>query len=357
MAKVTTNVDERTTSSQLETKMNGGNYDVILHTPFSSMPKTVANACDTDQLEVTTNPVYINASTYENYCSLIVNAPNSTAISVSVLDPGINNVSTYFYVELLESQNLINSKRIQLISLDNTSCVTIIQGNQFRFHFQNTNMKIRICNEEFENSACYNAVHPPIATQCRITPYESKIQTSQSQFVHVFSWGQSISVIVTHFQAKCTCGCPDTCICTLDYRQWLSACINTNQDNNIPTADLVVYKPTMRGLSFNNTSLDAIQHDTFLGLQGVEVLILSNNRLLTLQSTVCQNLPQLKLLKLDNNRLVNLTSDSFTGPCEQQLLALYLQSNELTYLPHDLFNSTSKLRYLNLGQKQTCPTI
>ena len=355
MTKVTTNVDERTTTLQPGTAMSGGNYEVTLQTTLSPTPETLANVCDIDQLEVTSNPVRINASTHETYCRLLVNAPNNTAISISVLDSGINNVTTYFYTELLESQILNNSERIKLISLDNTPCVVLLQGNQFRFHFENTKMQVRICNKYTEKAACYGTVHQLIeTTQCRITPYKSKIQTSQGRqtFKYGYLWWHRISVIITQFQAKCSCPCLDSCICTLGYRQWLSACTNISQDNNTPTADLVVYKSTMRGLSFDNTSLHAIQNDTFLGLEGVEVLILSNNRLSMFQPTVCQNLPQLKVLKLDNNMLENLTSELFTGPCKQQLLMLYLQSNKLTYLPHGLFKSTSNLSYLDLKQNR-----
>ena len=352
MTKVATNVDERTTTLQPGTAMSVGNYEVTLQTTLSPTPETVANACDTDQLEVTPNPVHINASTHETYCSLLVNAQNSTAISVSVLDSGINNATTYFYIELLGSQIPNTLKRIKLISLDNTPCVALLQGNQFRFHFQNTKMKVIICSKYTENAACYGTVQPLIeTTQCRITPYKSKIQTSQGRqtFKYGYLWWHRISVIVTRFQAKCTCGCPDSCTCILGNRQLLSAC--TSQDNKT-TADLVVYKSTMRGLSFSNIGLHAIQHNAFLGLEGVEVLILSHNRLSMFQLTLCQNLPKLQVLKLDNNKLVNLTSDSFTGPCEQQLLMLCLQSNELTYLPFDLFKSTLKLSYLDLNQNR-----
>ena len=354
MTKVTAIVDDRITTSDAETTISGGNYDFSLQTTFSSAPETVANACDTDQLEVTTNPGHINASTHETHCSLLVNAPNSTAISVSVLDSDVNNTSTYFYIELLESQILNNSKRINLISLDNTPCVMTLQGNQFRFHFQNTKMKVRICNKEVVKSVCYETVHPLIeATQCSITSYESKIQSSPSKqlFKYGFWQNQRMTVVVTQFKVKCTCRCLDSCICTLGYRQWLPACTDTSQDNTT-TSNLVVYAPTIAGLSFDNTGLHAIQHDAFLGLEGVLVLILSYNRLSMLPPTVCQNLPKLKVLKLDNNQLVNLTSDSFMGRCEQQLLMLYLQSNYLTHLPHDLFKSNSKLSYLNLKKNR-----
>ena len=341
MMKITTSVYDRTTTLQPESTMSDVYYDVSLQTTVSSWYETIANVCDTDQVKVTNKPVHINASTLEIHCSLLINAPNSTAISVSVTDSDIHNVSTYFYIELLESQILNNSKRIKLIALDNIPCVMILQGNQFRFHFQNTKMKVSVCNTESEESLCSGTIKSHIL--CKITPYGSKIQTSQSQF-DAFKWDQRISVVITQFQAKCMCDCPKSCECTLGYRQWLSTCI---QDNST-LSDLIVYTPTRRGLSFNNTDLHAIQQDAFLGLEEVVVLILSNNKLSMLQPTVCQNLPKLQVLKLNNNRLVNLTSNSFSGPCEHQLRVLYLQSNKFTYLPYDLFQSTSKLSYLNL---------
>ena len=180
--KVTPQLADRITSNDAETTISGGNYDFSLQTNGTFGSATVANVCDTDQLEVITNPVHVNVDTLKTYCSLLVNAPNSAAISVSVLDSDFNNASTYFYTELLESKILNSSKQINLISLDYTPCVTTLQGSQFRFHFQNTKMKVTICNKEIGKSACYGTEHPLIeATLCTVTPYESVIQTSQSK--------------------------------------------------------------------------------------------------------------------------------------------------------------------------------
>ena len=349
--EVTTNVDDRITTSKPKTTMSGGSYDINSQTTISSTPETTANACDTDQLEVTSNAVHINASTNETYCSLLVNALNSTDILVSVSNSDLNNVYTYFYIEILESQIYDNSKRINLISLGSTPCAAIIHGSQFRFHFRNTEMIVGICTKEVETSARYETVHPLIeATQCRITSYENKIQENYTiDFSLVFY--TYMYWFVTLYQAKCTCLCPDTCKCTLAYREWLSVCTNS-QGSNTTRADLIVYEPTRKHVSFAKTGLHQIQHNAFLGLQELGVLILSHNSLLNLQPTLCQNLPKLKILMLDNNKLANLTSDSFTGPCAQQLDVLNLQFNELTHLPHDLFNSTSKLKNLDLRQNR-----
>ena len=352
MTKVTTHVDDRITTSELQST-GGGFYDVTLQTTSGPTPEIAANTCDTDQRDVTNIPLNINASTNDTQCSLLVNAPNRTAISISVLPSHLNNVHTYFYLEKLENQLAKSPKRISLVSLDHTPCVAMIQGTRFRFHFQDTKMKVVICTTEVETSACYGTVRPLIeATQCGITLCNSEIQTSHTRETFYYEYYRNrISVHVIRYQAKCTCDCPGTCICTLGYREWLKVCINS-QDSNITRTDLIVYKPTIEGLSFANTGLDEIQHNAFAGLVGVRALILSHNNLLMFQITVCQNLPKLQVLKLDNNKLVNLTSDSFTGPCDQQLKMLDLQSNELTYLPHDLFNSTTNLTYLDLKQNR-----
>ena len=225
--------------------------DVSLQTPFSSIPDTVINACDTDQLEVTTNPIYINSFTNEIYCSFLVNMANGAAISVSVFDSNIDNAFTYFYIEIIERQILNNAKKINVISLDSTPCVAMLQGNQFKFHFQNTNIRLRLCNK-----ICYEPLQPLMATQCRVTAYGNEIHAREKRQTFVYGYSKHvISEMINQFNARCACDCPDTCKCTLGYRQWLSRCTNTIQTNNKPAAELVVYKPNTRGLSFNKTGL------------------------------------------------------------------------------------------------------
>ena len=49
-------------------------FSYISETTSTSIPEDITNVSNTDQLEVTTNPVHLNASTNEIYCNLLVTA-------------------------------------------------------------------------------------------------------------------------------------------------------------------------------------------------------------------------------------------------------------------------------------------
>ena len=330
--------------------------DKHLTTPNSDETLSIVNPCDTDQLVVSDKHVQLHAYTNSTSCSLLVTTENSTAISVTVLKSDINNVYTYFYIKILESATKMCSERYLLVSGSHTPCKVIIPGNQFRFHFQNTDMMVEIHTEEVELSTCYDIQLSRIGFErCNVTSYESEIQWSQKR--QSFRYGKywwyrhNITVDVFQYQVMCACDCPDTCMCTLGYREWVSICIDST-GSKTTKADLIVYNPSLQGLSFANSGMHMIQQHTFLGLEGLKVLILSHNILTILPPTVCQYLQQLEILKIDNNRLANVTSDILEGQCEQTLLMLNLSSNELINLPNDLFKTTNKSKTLDLRQNR-----
>ena len=337
------------------------NSEISSQTTFPPTTLSIVNPCENDQLVVPDRPVQLHAYTKSTKCSLFVSNENSTAISVTVLKSDINNVYTYFYIKILENTTQICPERYLLVSGGNAPCKVIIPGKQFRFHFQNTEMMLEMHTKEVELSTCYDDTQFTQGEfeRCNVTSYESEIQWSQKRqsFRYGAYWwyvrkdANEVTVDVVQYQTMCTCDCPNTCTCTLGYKEWLSMCIDI-KGSNTSKADLIVYNPSVQGLSFANSGIHMIQQHTFLGLEGLKVLILSNNILTTLPPTVCQNLPRLKILKLDNNRLSNLTSDIFKGRCEQTLLMLNLSYNELINPPHDLFKTTNKLKTLDLRQSR-----
>ena len=348
-------VDDRTmTDILLESKQTTGNLesensDFPLTTNFPPTTLSIENPCDIDQLVVSDNPVQVEAFTNATECSLLVTTEKSTAISVTLLKSNINNVYTYFYIESLDQPTQKCPDKYLLVSGSHIPCKVIIQGNKFRFHFQNTEMMLEIRTENVEMSSCYDTQTPLIGvTACNVTSYQSEIQWSRKRqsFRYGF-WVKEVTVNVVQYHAMCTCDCADMCMCTLGYREWLSTCID-RKGSNTTKAYMIVYSPSIQGLSFVKSNMHMIQQHAFLGLEGLKVLILSHNILTTLPPTVCQNLPGLQILKIDNNKLANLTSDMFQGRCEQQLLLLNLSNNEITNLPHDLFHTTSNLTTLDL---------
>ena len=371
----TVEIDSENVATPSDTKLD----DWIITNPDSirseisslttTLPPTtlsIVNPCENDQLVVPDRPVQLHAYTNSTNCSLLVSNENSTAISVTVLKSDINNVYTYFYIEILENTTQICPERYLLVSGSNAPCKVIIPGKQFRFHFQNTEMRLEMHTKEVELSTCYDDTQFTQGEfeRCNVTSYENRIKWNQqkqsfeyrkkgylSEYGYVYRNNYKVTVDVVQYQVKCACDCPNTCMCTLAYREWLSKCIDI-KGSNTSKADLIVYNPSVQGLSFANSGIHMIQQHTFLGLEGLKVLILSNNILTTLPPTVCQNLPRLKILKLDNNRLSNLTSDIFKERCEQTLLMLNLSSNELINPPHDLFKTTNKLKTLDLRQSR-----
>ena len=291
----------------------------------------------------------IEANTSVINCNLLVTTENSTAISVTLLNSDINNTYTYFYIEILDNPTQTCPDQFLLVSGSHTPCKVIIQGNQFKFHFQNTDMMLEIHTEDVELSTCYDTQTPLMRVErCNVVLYEGELQWSEEEQSFKYNyWEVEFTRNVVQYHSICTCDCPNTCMCTLGYREWLSTCTD-RKGSNTTKAEMIVYMPYLDGLSFAYSGMHMIEQDTFLGMKSLEVLILSHNILTILPPSVCQNLPRLKILKLDNNKLANLTSDIFRGRCEQQLLMLNLSNNELTHLPQDLFTATSNLKTLDL---------
>ena len=336
--------------------INSENPSKTTTSPHTTL--SIANPCDNDQLVVSDKPSLLNANTNSTNCNVLINAENSTAISVTLLKSDINNVYTYFYIEILDNSTQMCPERYLLVTGSHTPCKVLISGNQFRFHFQNTEMMLEIHTEDVELSTCYDTQFPLVGFErCNVTSYESEIQWHEEK--QVFEYGHwnfdgdyEITVNLVQYQAMCACDCPYTCMCTLGYREWLSKCIADGEGSDTNKRDLIVYSPSIQGLSFAKSGIHVIQQNTFLGLESLKVLNLSHNILTTLPPTVCQNLPQLKILRVDNNRLANLTSDLLKGQCEQQLLRLDLSNNDLINFPNDLFNKTNKMRTLELRQNR-----
>ena len=319
-------------------------------TIFSPAKLSIINPCDIDQLVVSDNPVQVEAYTNAANCSFLVTTKNSTAISITLLKSNINNTYTYFYIEMIDNITQLCPERYLLVSESHIPCKVIIQGNIFRFHFQNTEMMLEIRTENVELSSCYDTQTPVMdVTGCDVASYQSEIQWSKKRQSIKYGGEKAakIKVNVVQYHAMSTCDCPGICLCTLGYREWLSTCID-RKGSNTTKADMIVYSPSIQGLSFVKSNMHMIQQHAFSGKEGLKVLILSCNILTILPTSVCRNLPSLQILKLDKNKLANLTSDIFHGRCERQLLLLDLSNNKITHLPHELFHTTKNLKTLDL---------
>ena len=148
---------------------------------------SIANPCDSDQLVVSDKPSLLNANTNSTNCNVLINAENSTAISVTLLKSDINNVYTYFYIEILDNSTQMCPERYLLVSGSHTPCKVLISGNQFRFHFQNTEMMLEVHSEDVELPTCYNTQSPQVEFEkCNVTSYNSETQWSETRQLFLY---------------------------------------------------------------------------------------------------------------------------------------------------------------------------
>ena len=365
------------TSNSKQTRKLENEHTSMTPPTTKFLPNTpiAVDACDTDQVEVTKSPVLVNAFTNETSCSLLVTAPLDTSMSVKLLHSGSSNATTYFYVNRLGNLPKDCPSRNILVSVDLFPCITVIRGGQFRLYFQNTLITLEIHIVDIQMPQCsMTKINESENVQCKSTSFAAEIgkniETYNYTYYTVLSDGHpsclyhpiprweahTLNTRVIHYLARCACDCPENCMCTLGFRKWLSMCIDS-KDSKTTSTDLIVYNQTMSGLSFAYTGMDEVQQNALLGFQMLEVLILEHNSLAKLPASICQNLHQLKVLKLGHNILSNLASDIFKGQCGHELLGIYLNNNELTYLAPDLFNSTEKLSYLDLSQNRLTHTL
>ena len=179
------NVDDKiTTKYTLRSKqtktVKHGKIDTTQPTQFPPTTPIPLDACDTEYHEVTNTPVYITAlirpvpmvpemvysssmyslsvsedNTLETNCTFHVTAPNSTAIAIRLIDSGVNDISTYFYIENVGTPPQDCTDRYVLVSVEHTPCAAIIGGSQFRFHFQNSDMLVEVRALDVQISACF----------------------------------------------------------------------------------------------------------------------------------------------------------------------------------------------------------
>ena len=100
-------------------------------------------------------------------------------------------------------------------------------------------------------------------------------------------------------------------------------------------------------LNLAGSGMEALRPEDFLGLSGLRVLDLSNNRLSSWPSALLDGLPNLISLRLGGNRLRELPSGALAA--HPRLIGLHLAGNGLTGLPPGAFRELAALRRLDLS--------
>lgn len=107
--------------------------------------------------------------------------------------------------------------------------------------------------------------------------------------------------------------------------------------------------PILNRLNLGYNRINSIAFLKSATLKNLQILILCNNNINTIDSSVFKNFPVLNTLHLQSNRL-KLKNDSFTGLSE--LRVLLLSNNSLEILPTNVFKDLKNLHTLDLSQNK-----
>jgi Leucine-rich repeat (LRR) protein len=162
---------------------------------------------------------------------------------------------------------------------------------------------------------------------------------------------------------------------TKKYGQDTASCYNIDSDNILQEVPNLSYPHTCKELIFQNSSIkrfprnvftrsknvmelhienskiNTIQIGAFSELQQVRMIYLQFNSLDVVPRGCFTNLPELKILDLSNNNihLVDVDDDVFSFEGSQKLEEIFLNNNNIEYVPSLLFHSLKNLQVINLS--------
>lgn len=102
----------------------------------------------------------------------------------------------------------------------------------------------------------------------------------------------------------------------------------------------------LKALLMHGAQLFEIKSNNFEGIQELELLSLSNNKLSFLPTDVFKTLPKLKIISLSSNQFENLGNGLFDN--NLNLERIYLYQNKIKFIGSGLFNRLLKLNFVNL---------
>lgn len=148
-------------------------------------------------------------------------------------------------------------------------------------------------------------------------------------YLHLASWA-----LASNCPKDCSCSSPDSIFCYT--RQ------ATTMPSDVPasTKNLYVFK----------NGIETLAQEDFIGLESLEMLDLSQNKLNELPDSVFEPLSSLRNLDLSSNQITHISQESFTGL--ELLERLYLHSNSIRSIHPAAFDGLEQLLELKLYRNE-----
>ncbi len=128
------------------------------------------------------------------------------------------------------------------------------------------------------------------------------------------------------------------------------------EGNNLQILGFVSY-PSLKNLFLNNNNIRFIRDYSFSNLSNVNQLHLQNNKISGLSRNTFHGLSELKVLFLRNNTLYELERNTFSGDSLPKLEILTLSNCRLVRIHRDTFQNAMSLKLLDLSDNMLTAPI
>ena len=288
------------------------------------------NPCPISHINVTDETVEI-APPQNSSCFVdVTSTDEGKTISYTVLNPGVNSVYSYLYIEHEQtavSDYSCSYSKYLLVSLKQSCTGGYIVTRSARLVFINNQVNLQIqsvpaaeilpnCNVPPSSSVGFN---DNSYRQCNTTPINAVDEGRRNRYV-------SFGIV-----------CRVNCSCVLDYRQWKSVCGNDSHES----ITLLLYSRSNKKLYFIRNGIDIITENAFSGLEWVLELRLSYNNISELKADVFRDQIRLNKIDIQGNILTLLPNGLFRN--QGRLKLLYLGNNRLTTLSFKWFEKLTNL--------------
>ena len=125
-------------------------------------------------------------------------------------------------------------------------------------------------------------------------------------------------------------------------------------ENNIKDLSSHVFSGFLHFVNVRGNGLRAVGPSFLRNLEGLQAVVLSNNKLASLPETLFHGLTCLRYIDLAYNNLIFLNPELFEGL--DNVRRIDLNGNSLNYIPKGLFNSLNTLELLNLVNNKIAAT-
>ena len=342
-------------SNYYDPLQHGAIAEIVL-SPWDDYTATTVNrskSCEIYSTDEKQDTVVILGTSSSSPCKFKIASDDTgiTAFGIQILSYFANDY--FLYVKRIESSTAsdhcvhygddadIAARDFAVINggVNGSQCATFVPLQNFHFYLRgiNASVQVRELPSQDTSSDCFDelgtSVHPSPSSptnKCSVTWYNDVINCDTGA-------------------ATCDLTIPDYCTASLGHRQMNLIC---SKDARVTQQRVIwIYPDVMSVLDAADNNIVAIDENAFQEMgDSLEILLLQNNKLRTLNPGAFNNLKNLLTLDLHGNSLISLQPGCFQGL--EKLSELDLSANMMSSIPVNAFQNLLNLKELILEDNQ-----